>query len=144
MPDHRRTFLKNTMLLTASAWIHAPSVHAQLADSFSPDVLDGVAKSDIIDTDKIDIKLPKIAEKGMAVPITVTSSLANIHTISLWVEKNPVPLVATFRLSSQLDAFVSARLTMAETSDVIVLVATRDAIYRAKERVKIVIGGCGT
>ena len=144
MPHNRRTFLKNTALLTASAWLYAPSVEAQLADNFTHDLLNGVAKSDIIDTDKIDIKLPKIAEKGMAVPITVTSSLANIHTISLWVEKNPVPLVAIFRLSSQLEAFVSARLTMAETSDVVVLVETYDAVYRAREQVKIIIGGCGT
>jgi sulfur-oxidizing protein SoxY len=144
MPHNRRTFLKNTALLTASAWLYTPSVHAQLADNFAPDVLDGVAKSDIIDTDKIDIKLPKIAEKGAAVPITVSSSLDNIHTISLWVEKNPIPLVAIFRLSSQLEAFVSARLTMAETSDVVVLVETRDAVYRAKEQVKIIIGGCGS
>jgi sulfur-oxidizing protein SoxY len=144
MPHNRRTFLKNTALLTVSAWLHKPSVHAQMANNFVPDVLDGVATSDIIDTDKIDIKLPKIAEKGAAVPITVSSSLDNIRTISLWVEKNPIPLVAIFRLSSQLEAFVSARLTMVETSDVIVLVETRDAVYRAKEQVKIIIGGCGT
>ena len=143
MPHNRRTFLKNTMLLTVFTWLHTPSAHAQLADNFVPDVLDGAAKSDIIDTDKIDIKLPKIAEKGAAVPITVSSSLDNIHTISLWVEKNPIPLVAIFGFSSQLEAFVSARLTMAETSDVVVLVETRDAVYRAKEQVKIIIGGYG-
>lgn len=143
MPHNRRTFLKNTALLTASAWLYAPPVHAQLASNPVPDLLNGVAKS-IIDTDKIDIKLPKIAEKGAAVPITVSSSLDNIHTISLWVEKNPVPLVAIFRLSSQLEAFVSARLTMAETSDVVVLAETRDAVYRTREQVKIIIGGCGS
>jgi sulfur-oxidizing protein SoxY len=82
--------------------------------------------------------------RSIAVPITVTSSLENIQSISLLVEKNSIPLVATFRLSAQLDAFISARLKMAETSDVIVIVETRDSLYRAKEQVKVIIGGCGT
>jgi len=144
MSNSRRKFLKKTVLFTTSALIYTPSVHGQwLAENFAPNLLGSTEKRDIIDTDKIEIKLPKIAEKGIAVPITVNSSLDNIQTISILVEKNPIPLVATFRLSAQLEAFVSARLTMAETSDVIVLVETPNGLYRAKEQVKVVIGGCG-
>lgn len=145
MTNPRREFLRKAAVLTASVLTISQSAHAQwLSDNFSPNILDGIAKSDIIDTDKIEIKLPKIAGNGTAVPITVTSSLDNIQAISILVEKNPIPLVATFRLSSQLEAFVSARLIMTETSDVIVLAETHDGLYRAKEQVKVIIGGCGT
>jgi sulfur-oxidizing protein SoxY len=145
MPKNRRAFLKKTVVFTASALaVSLPSVKAQwLAENFSPNILDDTAKPNIIDTDKIEIKLPKIAENGVAVPITVSSSLENIQTISILVEKNPLPLVAIFRLSAQLDAFVSARLKMVETSNIIVIVETHDGLYRAKEQVKIILGGCG-
>lgn len=151
MANHRRAFLKKTAVFATSALaISSQPVQAQwLAENFSSNLLDSTAKSsaknsDIIDTDKIEIKLPKIAEKGIAVPITVSSSLENIQTISILVEKNPIPLVASFRLSAQLDAFVSARLKMAETSDVIVIIETDDGLYRAKAQVKVIIGGCGS
>lgn len=146
MANYRREFLKKTAVLTTSALvISTQSVHAQwLADSFSPNLPDSTVKTDIIDTDKIEIKLPKITGNGAAVPITVSSSLENIQSISILVEKNPIPLVAKFNLSAELDVFVSARVKMAETSNVIVLVETRDGFYRAKEQVKVVLGGCGT
>ncbi len=143
MSNYRREFLKKTAVLTTSALaISTKSVHAQwLAESFPPNL---TVKRDIIDTDKIEIKLPKIAGNGAAVPITVSSSLENIKSISILVEKNAMPLVAKFSLSTELDAFVSARVKMAETSNVIVLVETHEGLYRAKEQVKVILGGCGT
>ncbi|MSP28114.1 MAG: thiosulfate oxidation carrier protein SoxY [Methylococcales bacterium] len=143
---NRREFLKKTAVFTASALvIRSPSLYAQWpADDFAPHLLDeGIANKEIIDTDKIEIKLPKIAEKDAAITITVTSSLEHIQNIAIFVEKNPIPLVAKFNLSPELDAFVSARLKMTETSNVIVLVKTYDGLYRAKEQVKIILGGCG-
>lgn len=143
MSNYRREFLKKTAVLTTSALaISTKSVHAQwLAESFPPNL---TVKRDIIDTDKIEIKLPKITGNGAAVPITVSSSLQNIQSISILVEKNPIPLVAKFNLSAELDVFVSARIKMAETSNVIVLVETHEGLYRAKEQVKVILGGCGT
>ena len=144
MTNSRRDFLKKTAVLAISS----PSVRAEwLAENFSPSapvLAETPTTSEITDTNKIEIKLPKIAEKGTSIPISVTTSLENVQTIAILVEKNAVPLVAKFRLSEQLESFVSARLVMQETSDIIVLVETRGGIYRAKEQVKIIIGGCGT
>lgn len=143
MPKNRREFLKTTAVFATS--VLAISTQSVKAQWLTENIL-GTAKpllGDVIDTDKIEIKLPKIAEKGSAVPITVSSSLENIKTISIFVEKNPLPLVATFQLSAELEAFVSARLKMAETSDIIVMVETLDGLYRAKEQVKVILGGCG-
>lgn len=150
MPKNRRVFLKKTAVFTASALISSQSVCSQwMTENPQSNLLDNIIPklsaidSTIIDTDKIEIKLPKIAGKGIAVPITVSSSLENIQSISIWVEKNPMPLVAMFRLSTQLDAFVSARLKILETSDIIVIVETADKLYRAKEQIRVIIDGCG-
>jgi predicted secreted protein len=59
------------------------------------------------------------------------------------VEKNTVPLVASFKLSADVANIVTARLALQESSDVIVLVNTKTNTYRAKEFVKIIAGGCG-
>jgi sulfur-oxidizing protein SoxY len=149
--NSRRDFLKKTIALVSSAMaISVESAQAQWpAENFAPNLLEGTEKLAaknlaIIDSDKIEIKLPKVAEKDIAIPISVSSSLDNIHTISILVEKNPIPLVATFRLSTDLEAFVSARLKMVETSNIIVMVETHDGLYRAKELVKVVLGGCGS
>ena len=99
--------------------------------------------ADIIDSDKIDIKLPKTAEKNVSIPITVSSSLADIETVTILVEKNTVPLVASFKLSVDLESVVSARLALQESSNVIVLIKTNTGDYQAKEFVKVIAGGCG-
>jgi sulfur-oxidizing protein SoxY len=66
-----------------------------------------------------------------------------VQKIYLLVEKNPIPLAAVFALSESLQAFVSARLKMAETCDVWVVAETADALFSAKANVKVTIGGCG-
>jgi sulfur-oxidizing protein SoxY len=144
MTNHRREFLKKLVVFISTVW--AIKLQYVLGESLTESLAlkQSSKNTDIIDSNKIEIKLPKIAEKGSPVPITVTSRLENIQSIAILVEKNRNPLVATFKLSAELEAFVSARFVMTETSNVIVLVDTLEGIYRAKEQVKISIGGCGT
>jgi sulfur-oxidizing protein SoxY len=97
----------------------------------------------ITESKDIEIKIPLIAENGAIVPITVSSSLPGIRTVSILVAKNPVPLAARFELSPALDPFVSARLKMAETSEVIAIAETDTGLFSARQLVKVTIGGCG-
>jgi len=91
----------------------------------------------------IQIKAPDIAENGAVVPITVTSSLPNIESITVIVEKNPSPLAANFRLASNTEGFVSTRVKMGKTSDLIAVVKSGGKLHSAKKTVKVTIGGCG-
>lgn len=143
MSNSRREFLKKTAVLSSAALaIKSPYVFGHpLAESLDLEQFSKNLK--IIDSNKIEMKLPKFAEKNTAIPITVASSLENVQSIAILVEKNPIPLVATFKLSAELETMVTARLTMAETSNVIVLIETLNGIYRAREQVKVSIGGCG-
>ena len=155
MPDTRRIFLKKCFSLTSgcvavasglltpvtgkAAWKADLFTQTNLQESLNR--LFGV--QEFIDSGKISLKLPRIAENGAVVPITVTSSLDNVESVAILVEKNPVPLVASFKLSKATECFVSARMKMAETSDVIVIVKTADKFYSARQTVKVTIGGCG-
>lgn len=152
MTNYRRQFIKKTAAVAvamASGLLRFPSAQASWkAEEFAPGLLDAtlkrlVANQQITDTDQIMLTIPLIAENGALVPVSVSTTLANVKSISLLVEKNPVPLAIRFDLSPELEASVSARLKMAETADVIALVETSDGFYRAKQRVKVTIGGCG-
>ena len=97
----------------------------------------------IEDSDKVSLKAPAIAENGAVVPVSVKSSLDNIRSISLFVVKNPSPLISTFNLSEHSVADVSIRIRMGTTSEVIALVEADGKLYRATSTVKVTIGGCG-
>lgn len=88
-------------------------------------------------------QLPHVAENGAVVPIKIISSFKKITKIYIFVEKNPHPLSAEFNMSPSVVAEVSARLRMAETSPVTVIVEADSKFYRKTKKVKVAIGGCG-
>ena len=146
MPDSRRDFIKKSFsagivaTVGSSLLIPFQSAADWPADNFTENKLQVTldklfGKQEIVETKKIKLKLPRIAENGAVVPITVSSSLKDVESIFILVEKNPVPLAAHFKLSPELDAFVSARLKMAETCDVIAIVKSADNLYMAKKMV---------
>ena len=94
-------------------------------------------------SEQIELEAPEIAENGAVVPISVRSTLPQVESISLVVEKNPRPLAASFELPPGTMADVSARIKMGETSDVIAVVKTANGTFSTKRMVKVTIGGCG-
>lgn len=107
------------------------------------DVLKALGGSAAINSKDIDIVAPDIAENGAAVPITVTSKIAGAESITLLVEKNNFPLVASFALSGGTEGYVMTRIKMAQTSAVKVLVKAGGKVYTSSKEVKVTIGGCG-
>lgn len=91
----------------------------------------------------IALKAPEIAENGAVVPITVTSKIDGTESISILIPKNPTPLTATFNLGKDTAGFVSTRVKMSQTSDVLVVVKAGGKLYSSKKEVKVTIGGCG-
>ncbi|PCI64684.1 MAG: thiosulfate oxidation carrier protein SoxY [Gammaproteobacteria bacterium] len=97
----------------------------------------------IVDSDLVKLKAPAIAENGAVVPITVESKLANTKSISLFVPDNPGPLVVKFNLGPSSVAKIKTRIRMGKTSEVIALVEADGKLHRARQAVKVTIGGCG-
>jgi sulfur-oxidizing protein SoxY len=94
-------------------------------------------------SDRIALKVPEIAENGAVVPVTVSTTLENVESISIVVPNNPRPLAATFEILPGTLPDVSSRIKMGETSDVIALVKTGNGVFRTSKEVKVTIGGCG-
>lgn len=98
--------------------------------------------SDYAESGDIKIKAPEIAENGAVVPVQVTSSIANTESISIVVSGNPTPMAASFNLHGS-EGFVSIRIKMGKTSDVLAVVKAGGSLHAAKQEVKVTIGGCG-
>lgn len=95
-----------------------------------------------IRSDQITLKLPEIADNGAVVPVTIGTTLENVESISIVVEKNPRPLVASFEMMPGVYANVSSRIKMAETSEVMAVVKTDTGIYSTSKSVRVTLGGC--
>ena len=125
--------------LLATAWpekaFSAPAAGGALIDLFGSDKT--------TPSDKISLKAPEIAENGAVVPLKIKTTLANVESISIVVEKNPRPLAANIEiLPGTLPEFAS-RIKMRETSDVMVAVKTDTGVYTTSKEIKVTIGGCG-
>jgi len=81
----------------------------------------------------IKIKAPDIAENGAVVPITVSTSLPKPESIAVLVEKNPQPLAADFELADNTEGFVSTRVKMGKTSDLIAVVKSGGKLFIIKD-----------
>lgn len=91
----------------------------------------------------IEIEAPDIAENGAVVSVTVKSKLPNVEQISVFVPKNNNPLVLSYNMTANVDSFVTSRIKMRETSDIIAVVKSGGKLFSAKKPVKVTLGGCG-
>ena len=94
-------------------------------------------------SEKVSLDAPEIAENGAVVPISVSTTLANVTSIAILVAENPFPLAANYPIPPGTAPAVSNRLKMAKTSKVIALVASGDRVFSASKEVKVTVGGCG-
>jgi sulfur-oxidizing protein SoxY len=126
-------------VLLAAAWpnkaFDSTVMKKGLVELFGTDVM--------TPSDKITLKAPEIAENGAVVPVSIKTSLENVESISIVVEKNPRPMVANFEIPPGTLADISSRIKMAETSDVTAVIKTSDGLYSTARQVKVTIGGCG-
>jgi sulfur-oxidizing protein SoxY len=108
------------------------------------DALKGLYGSDLAPASSdIQVDAPDIAENGAVVPVTVKTSLSNVESISIISEKNQTPLVASFSMTPRSEGYISTRIKMGESSNVIAVVKSGGKIYSARKEVKVTIGGCG-
>ena len=94
-------------------------------------------------SDKVKLDAPEIAENGAVVPVSVSTTLADVTSISFLVAENPVALVASYRIPAGTVPAIANRIKMAKTSNVIVVVEAGGKLYSATKNVKVTLGGCG-
>ena len=125
--------------LWAAAWPEKAFSETTAADA----IADLFGTVPITPSDQITLKVPQIAENGAVVPVAIKTTLENVESISIVVEKNPRPLAATFELPSGTLPDVASRIKMGETSDVMAIVKTDSGLFSTAKNVKVTIGGCG-
>ncbi len=150
----RRTLLKSTLAasaigVAASAGLLAPGQAlaaypkaAFAAKDASSALSAALGSGNFEHSDAIKIKAPDIAENGSVVPVTIESSLPAVESISLLSESNNTPMVASFNLNGS-QAYISTRIKMGKTGNVLVVVKSGGKLYANKKEVKVTIGGCG-
>ena len=151
---NRRTLLKRSLAasavsVAASAGLLSPStvMAAWPKAAFeAKDVAGGLAgamgSSEFAHSDAIKVKAPDIAENGSVVPVTISTTLDGVEQISIFADANGSPLVASFNLSGS-QAYVSTRIKMGKTGNVLAVVKANGALHANKKEVKVTIGGCG-
>jgi sulfur-oxidizing protein SoxY len=109
----------------------------------APDAIKALYGRDHEASDKVKLDAPEIAENGGVVPISVTTTLPDVTSISFVVSENPSALAASYKILEGTVPAVANRLKMAKTSNVIVLVESGGRLYSATKEVKVTVGGCG-
>ena len=154
MTMKRRMFLKGSLaagtvgvavgagLLTPGS-VLAAWPKAALEAKTVEDALKAAGMSGATESGDIKIKAPDIAENGAVVPVTISTKMSGVTNIGLVVEKNGTPLTSTYELGKGAQPYVSTRIKMGKTSDVIAVVKAGGKVMSAKKEVKVTIGGCG-
>jgi Predicted secreted protein len=94
-------------------------------------------------SDKVKLDAPEIAENGAVVPISVSSTLPDVTSISILVAENPNALAASYQIPAGTLPSVANRLKMAKTTNVIAIVEAGGKLYSTSKEVKVTVGGCG-
>ncbi len=96
------------------------------------------------------LEAPEVAENGnmVAVSIRVDSPMTetdHVRRIALLSTRNPVAEVATFHLTPLSgEAFVSSRIRLAESQDVVAIAEFSDgSLVQTRREVRVTVGGCG-
>ena len=138
-----------TWLALGSALVTSRRVWAAWPkEAFDADDLDSALQAlfqgeSVEASEAINLKAPDIAENGAVVPVTVSTDLDKVESISILVENNPSPLVASFKLTPGSIPEVSTRMKMGKTSNVIAIVKADGKLFSTHKEVKVTIGGCG-
>lgn len=151
---NRRTLLKRTLAagavgVAASAGLLIPGQvlaaypkAAFEAKDMASALSATLGASEFENSDDIKIKAPDIAENGSVVPVTITSGMSNVESIAILVDANNTPMVGSFNLNGA-EAYVSTRIKMGKTGNVVAVVKSGGKLYANKKEVKVTIGGCG-
>ncbi|MDJ0881176.1 MAG: thiosulfate oxidation carrier protein SoxY [Gammaproteobacteria bacterium] len=150
---NRRTLLKRTLavsavgvaasagLLTPGQVLAAYPKGAFEAKDTAGALSGAVGSSSFEDSGDIKIKAPDIAENGSVVPVTISTGMA-AESITILADSNNSPLVGSFNLQGA-EPFVSTRIKMGKTGNVLAVVKSGGKLYANKKEVKVTIGGCG-
>ena len=148
----RRDMMKHSALV-AGLLATALPLNAQAQAAFNRAAFDAKSMDEMLkalglgkptESKEVTLTGPDIAENGAVVPLGVASTAAGVKRLLLLVEKNPNILAASFDVSDAVEASMSTRVKMGQTSNVFAVAITGDnKVLFAQKEVKVTLGGCG-
>ena len=148
MRIRRRTLLEAGLALITLTGLPAllraaPWPRQAFASEAARDALVNLYGTDSIPaSDQIELSLPLIAENGSVVPVSVSTTLDDVRSISLVVENNPRPLAASFEILKGTVPAIDCRIKMGASSNVIAVVQTAGGLHSTSKEVTVTVGGC--
>ncbi len=151
----RRSFLKgslatSSLVIAASAGLLKPG--QVLAADYPQAAFDADAANDALsalmgtgdasDSGDITLKAPVQAENGAVVPVKASATGA-VEAMAIIVEGNPKPMVLAATLGAGTHGFLSGRIKMGKTSNVVAYAKTSAGVIKAGQEIKVTVGGCG-
>lgn len=117
---------------------------AAFAAKTMPDLMKALGGGAPTESKDVTVTGPDIAENGAVVPVGAATSLPGVKRLLILVEKNPAMLTAIFDVTDAVEANVSTRVKMGQSSDVYAVAMMNDGkVLFAKKEVKVTLGGCG-
>ncbi len=138
----RRTLLKAGLQLALTGVVVPGAALAEyptkafLAKETPEALREAFGTTDLGETDKIEIEAPHIASDANMVPVRVQSGFVNTESISLVVSGNESPFTAVFNLYESQN-FVSTRIRMAATSDLLVIVKADGKLHTSTRPIRV-------
>jgi len=150
---NRRNFLKMTAVAGAVVAV-SPAVPLGLEAKAQPkkrsfeEALKEITKGKKpVESQKVKLIAPSIAENGAVVPVKVevVEPIENVKTIHIMADKNFDPWTCSVHLTPQNGKpYFSTRIRLAKTMNVYAIAELKDGSFiMAKKPVKVTIGGCG-
>ena len=103
-----------------------------------------------MDSGKIKLDVPEIAENGLVVPVNVDvespmTDVDYVKAVHIFADGNPLPGVVTYRFTPACGkASASTRMRLAQTQNIVcVAEMSNGTLYTTKSNIKVTIGGCG-
>jgi len=103
-----------------------------------------------LDSGKIKLDVPEIAENGLVVPINVDveSPMTDsdyVKAVHVFADGNPLPGVVTYKFTPACGkASASTRMRLAQTQNIVCIAEMSNGnLHMAKANIKVTIGGCG-
>lgn len=154
MIKKRRMVLKGSLAATAvgvsagtgllSATAHAARPDSAFASSSFNSALREVAGTENPIDGDIALDAPQVAQNPSSVQVVIESTISGVREMALLVAQgNASPLNGTYVLGPKTLPYIATRIKMAESSDLVAVVKTRDQAYSTRTQVLVPEGdGC--
>jgi len=93
-------------------------------------------------TDKITLKVPKIASNGGAIPVSLASDL-ELKSLSVFQDANPESAVIAFTIPDGEKVDYMVKIKMKGSGEITIIAEGKDGkFYKTSKKLEVALGGC--